>query len=145
MSFTQTFRGKAQVSGSAMTFDVILYPIPQSAKMDHEFKLDIVEDSNGDDISLRAHNEMYSGDIGMVLVDQSSTSSLANAESGGAFLSPLSTVTISACQLATWNGTWQYRPSSSIDLQNTQPGKMSYKLVRYANSTQQTLLTSTPS
>jgi hypothetical protein len=139
-----TFVGKAQVAGSKFLADVILYPIANSLKLTHKWEEDKVKDEQGDDYSKRGHNEMYDGDIGMILVDKSSTSLAANAKSGGVFLAPYATVTISTCDLAIWNGAWTYEPDASIDQENTATGKMSYKLTRYANSTQNTLMTTTP-
>lgn len=139
-----TFRGKAQLTGSPVTVDVILYPIAQSVKLSHKWKENMVMDTIGDDYGVRAHNEMYDYDLGLIFVDQSASSTLANAKAGAAFLAPLTTMTISADDQSWVNGAWQYSPDSDIDRQNTETTKGAYKLRRWANSTQNTLMTSTP-
>lgn len=138
------FRGKAQVSGTKFLCDVILYPIAQSMKLTQNFEEDIVQDEQGADYAWRARNEKYEGDLGMILIDKSSTSLAANAKTGAAFLAPYAVLTISTCDVVAWNTTYQLVSGSDIDLQNTQTGKMSFKLRRYADSTQNTLAATTP-
>lgn len=140
-----TFRGKAHVSGTTFTADVILYPIANSLELNQDFETDMLKDEQGDDYSERAHNEKYNGDLGMILVDKSASSTVAHAKTGAAFLTPLATVTISACDVAAWVGAYTLESGSRISQENTSHGKMSYKLKKYADSDQNTLMTSEPS
>lgn len=139
-----TFRGKARVSGSKFVADVILYPIANSLKLNQEFDENILGDEQGDDYSWRAHNEKYMGDVGLILVDKSSTSLAANAKTGAAFFAPLAIITISTCDVAAWNTTFQSISGSSLDNDNKNDGKFDLKLRRYADSTQNTLAATTP-
>jgi hypothetical protein len=139
-----TFRGKAQVAGSKFLADVILYPIANSLKLSQNWEEDMLKDEQGDDNSVRAHNEKYIGDLGMILVDKSSTSTAANAKAGAAFFAPLANVTISTCDVAAWNAVYQVESGSDISQENTQGGKIAFKLRRWADSTQNTLMTTTP-
>ncbi len=136
-----TRRGKAQVSGVAGTFDVILYPVQQSMKATHNFELEVAKDAQGDDTAWKANNENIDGDIGMKILGDT----IAHAKTGGAFFAPLAVVTISACDLAIWNTTWVVQPGSDIDLGNTKIGDISFKLKRYVDATQNTLSATTPS
>ncbi len=143
---TKTLRGKAQVSGTAFVADVILYPIAQSLDLTQEFTEQIVEDEQGQDTAWRAYNEKYMGDIGMILIDKSAVGSTtaSNAKSGAAFFAPLAIVTISTCDAAAWNTTFQIVSGSKIGNKNTETGTIAFKLRRYADSTQNTLAASTP-
>lgn len=139
-----TFRGKAQVSGSKITVDVILYPIANSLELTQNWDEDILKDEIGDDYAVRAHNEKYEGDLGMIAVDKSSTSLIANAQTGAAFLTPLTTCTITTCLVAAWNSTYQLMPGNKIAQGNDTHGKISYRLRKWADSTQNTLMQTTP-
>ena len=146
----QTFRGKAQVSGllssdgTNIVFDVILYPMPQSMKIGQEFDEDITQNEIGDDCAWRARNEKYMGDIGMKLMDKTAGNLIANAKTGAAFLAPYAIVTITKSAITAWNTTWQNISGSSIDQDNVKIGEISFKLRRYADSTQNTLAATTP-
>ena len=139
------FRGKAQVTGSLMVADVILYPTAESLDLDHDFEMDIVQDEGGDDQAWRSRNEKYNGDVGMVLVDKSSSSTIAHAQAGAAFFAPFAVLTISTCLVAAWNTTFVIMPGSKITQKNNDTGKIMFKLRRYADSTQNTLFATTPS
>jgi hypothetical protein len=146
----QTFRGKAQIAGllssdgTAVTFDVILYPMPQSMKLSQEFDEDITASEIGDDCAWRARNEKYTGDLGMKLMDKSATSLIANARTGAAFLAPYAIVTITKSSVSAWNSTYQNVSGGSIDQDNMKIGDISFRLRRYADSTQNTLAATTP-
>lgn len=134
-------RGKAQVTGVAGAFDVILYPVQQGMKASHAFDLEATADAQGDDAAWRTRNEMVEGDVAMKLLGDTA----AHAKAGGAFLAPLAVVTISGCDLALWNTTWLVVPGSDIDLGNTKVGDITFKLRRYVDSTQNTAFATTPS
>lgn len=139
-----TFRGKAQVTGTKFVADIVLYPIANSLKLTQNWKEEIVEDEQGDDYAIRAHNEKWDGDLGMILVDKSSTSTLANAKAGAAFYAPLTSITVTTCDVAAWVGVFQVQAGSDLGQENTQAGKFGVKLRRWADSAQNTLLNTTP-
>ena len=140
-----TFRGKAQVVGTAFAaVGVVLYPIANSLKAGHEFQEDIIPDEQGNDYAWRSYNEKIMGDVGLVLIDKSAVSTAANAKAGGVLLSPYTILTVSGCDLAIWNTTWQIVSGSDINQEATAVGKMTYKLRRYVDPTQNALAASIP-
>lgn len=138
---TQIFHGKAQVTGCAATFDVVLYPIQQTMKANHAFELDTTNDSDGQDCAWRTYNEKVDGDVAFKLLGDT----LAHAEAGAAFLAPLAVITISACKVALFNTTYCLMSGSDIDLANTKVGDMTFKLRRYVDPTQNILFATVPS
>jgi len=138
---TLTVRGKATLSGSTAAFDVILYPVQQSMKMSQHFDEEIIKDAVGQDAAWLARNEKYEGDIAMKLLGDTA----AHAQAGAAFLGPLAIVTISTCLCTAWNTTWQVIAGGDIGLVNDKVGDITFKLRRYADSTQNTLAGTTPS
>jgi hypothetical protein len=137
----QTFKGKASLSGNTASFDVILYPVQQSMRMSQHFDEEIVKDALGNDAAWIARNEKWEGDIAMKLLGDTN----AHAQAGAAFLAPLAVVTITNCLCTAWNSTWQIQPGADIALSNEKVGDISFKLRRYADSTQNTLAQTTPS
>ena len=143
-----TFRGKAQVagvSGDLTVASVALYPLKESMKLSHAFDEDIIKDEQGNDASWRAFNEKYEGDIGMRLVMTGTPSTFAAAKALAAALTPYAIVTISGCDIAIWNTSFQVIPGSDVGLTNTTAGSMTWKLRRYKDSAQNTLATTEPS
>lgn len=128
------------MAGCPASFDVILYPVQQSMQMSHKFDHEKIKDADGNDSSQRAQNEMLDGSLEMKLLGDT----LAHAQSGAAFFAPLASVTISACPVSIWNGVWFIAPDSNLSLKNDAVGDVSYKLQRYVDATQNTLMTSTP-
>jgi hypothetical protein len=137
---TQTKRGVAQVTGCPISFDVIVYPYPQSVKASHEFELEKVADVQGQECGWWTRNESINGDIAMKLVGDTS----AHAQAAAAFLAPLAVVTISACQVSLWNTTWVLVNGSDIDIANTKVGDMTFKFKRFVDPTQNALFATTP-
>lgn len=135
-----TKRGKASVSGVAGSFDVILYPVPQSMKLSHKFDMVVTKDAQGDDAAWKANNELVDGDWMMKLLGATS----ANAKAGGAFLAPLAVITVTSSDLTINNTTWCVVPDSSIDLKNDDVGDIAFKVRRYVDSTQNTLFQTIP-
>jgi len=138
---TKTFRGKAQVAGFAGTIDVVVYPVQQSGKLTHKFEMEKIKDADGQFASARTQNEMVDFDLEMKLVGDTA----AHAATGAAFLAPQASVTLSAFTVAQYNGVWIYAPDSSMSLKNDSAGDMSYRLEKYVDATQNTLMTTTPS
>ena len=138
---TLTVRGKATLSGSTASFDVSLYPVQQSMKMNQEFEEEIIKDAVGQDTAWLARNEKWMGDIAMKLLGDTA----AHAQAGAAFLAPLAIVTITSCLCTAWNSTWQVVNGADISLVNDKVGDIAFKLRRYADATQNTLAGTTPS
>lgn len=134
-------RGKAQVHGVVGSFDVILYPVAQSMRFSQGFDLDIAKDNMGDDAAWRTSNEIYDVDLACKLLGDT----LAHAKAGAAMLAPLAAVVITSGDAAIMNGTYQVMNGGEIDLGNTKIGDITFKLRRYANSSQNTVFTTTPS
>lgn len=144
-----TFRGYAQVAGTSGTLTinaVVVYPLKESMRYTQQFEEDIIKDEQGNDAAWRAFNEKYEGDIGMRIVHTGTggTSTFANAKALVALLTPYQIVTISACDISSWNTTWQVIPGSDVNLTNTTAGGMTWRLRRYADSTQNTLAATVP-
>lgn len=137
---TTTARGKASVEGVAATFDVILYPEQQSAKMTRNAEEEIIKDRHGFDTAWLFRNEHYTGDWSMKILGDT----VAHAKTGAAFLALGSKVTISAADVPALNGDWQVMPGDDIDLGNTKVGDITFKLRKYADATQNALALTTP-
>lgn len=144
----QIFRGRAQIEGVAGTFDVLTKKINQSVSVSQSFDESIVQDANGNDAAWMSRNEKYEGDIQLWLV-ANDTSTRAQVATAAVFLSPFAIVTLSAFELSFLGTTaspvtWQYVGGSSISLDAMSQGKMSVKLRRYADATQNTLAATIP-
>ena len=142
-----TFRGKAQVAGVSGTLTIaaaVLYALKESMKMTHDFEEDIIKDEEGNDTAWRAFNEKFMGDIGMRLVHTGTPSTFALANALAAALTPYAIVTIADCDIAAWNTTWQVISGGDTGLTNTTAGSMTFKLRRYADTTQNALAATEP-
>ena len=135
-----TKRGKAVVDGLVGIFDLIVYPLAQTGKMSANFEEETVKDAHGFDVSWIARNLHYLNDFAFKLVGDTQS----HAISGGVFIAPFATVTLSGFDLAAFNGTYQNVSGQDIDLANTKVGDMSVKLRRYDDAAQNTLATSAP-
>jgi hypothetical protein len=145
----QTFRGRAQVEGVTNAIDVILKKTMQSMKLTQTFDEEINKDEHGNDCAWKANNEKYEGDISLKLMSSGAGITVpdtrATVAAAAAFLAPYAVVTISTCEVTAWNTTYQVISGNEIDLGNTKVGDISFKLRRYADSTQNTLAATTPS
>jgi hypothetical protein len=139
----QTFRGRAQVEGVTNAIDVILKKTMQSMKLTQTFDEEINKDEHGNDCAWKANNEKYEGDISLKLMS-TGTDTRAQVATAAAFLAPYAVVTISTCEVTAWNTTYQVISGNDIDLGNTKVGDITFKLRRYADSTQNTLAATTP-
>lgn len=134
-------KGKATVEGTAGTFDVILYPLAQTIRASQAAEEEVVKDVRGFDAAWLWRNEHNTYDVGCKIVGDT----VAHAKAGGAFLDLGSKVTISASDLTELDGDYQVIPGADIDLGNTKVGDITFKLRKYADATQQTAATTTPS
>ena len=141
------FKGKAVFEGTHGTFDVIVYPVAQSQKLTQNWEQEDGKNAHGDDMYAVARNEHYLYDMGMKIVGDTK----AHAAGAVAFLSPLSSVVVtdpgpeSPAIPPIMLGTFQIVNGSEIDLGNTKVGDITFKLRKYADSTQNTLMNTTPS
>jgi hypothetical protein len=136
-----TKRGKASVEGIPGAFDVIVYPVKQTGKLTHQWEEEKIGDEHAADVAILARNEHMLADFGMKILGDTQ----AHAVAGAALLSPLATVTLSGFDLAAYNGKFQYVGGAELDLNSSQVGSFNIKLRRWADGTQNDLLTSTPS
>lgn len=144
---TIQFRGKAQINSGfeSVTFDIIAYAEPQTFNISHEFQHTKVKDRSGQDCSQRGQNEMYKGDIEFeCLGDTKANAAKLNSVAPGGFLPMLSTVTIAAVDFAMANGVWTVTTGQSLNMKNDDVAKFKLALEAYADPTQRTLMTSTP-
>lgn len=141
-----TFRGYAQVAGVSGSFSAPanFAPLKEGMDLTHQFDEDIIKDEGGNDSAWRAFNEKYEGDVKMRLVHTGSPTSLAAAKALAAALTPYQIVTITGCDIAAWNTSWQVIPGSTIGLVNTTAGSMAWKLRKYVDAGQNTLATTAP-
>ena len=137
---TLTARGKAAVSGLAGTYDVIVYPEPQSADMTHQFDSEVVKDRQGQDCCERARNEHQVGAFKMKILGDNA----ADAKAGAAFLAPLAIVTLSGFDIAGWNGKYTCQSGTKASLKNDNIGDIDFNLKQYVDPTQNNLMTSIP-
>lgn len=144
---TVTFLGKAQVNSgfAGITFDVITYAEPQTLKVSQDFESQIIKDRTGQDCSERAQNEKYNLDVSFKLLgDTKANAKLINTVNNGGFLNKLSLVVIAGADEAVCNGTWTVQGGSDLSFKNDDVADFSLKLRKYADATQNTLMTSTP-
>jgi hypothetical protein len=129
-------------SGSAITITGFATFLFDSAKGQHMFDIADVKDAVNFDAAAIATNEHIELDINFT----PSGATRAAAAAVYAFPTPLSKVTLATFKITAFNGDWQYRGGTSIDLTNTGPGKISsLKIRKYADSTQNASLTTTVS
>lgn len=127
-------------SGTAITMTGYASFILDTAKAGHKFKLDAVEDEGGFDASLIATNAHVELDINWT----PSGASKAAAAATAVFLTPLSKVTLANFTATAFNGDYVYVGDQSIDLSHG-PAKMSLKIRKYDDATQNASLTTTVS
>lgn len=139
----QTFRGRAQVEGVTNAIDVIIRKTVQRMGLTQEFDEQINLDEHGNDCAWKANNEKYMGELELTLV-ATDTSTRAQVATAAAFLAAYAVITISTCEVTAWNTTYQNISGASINLENVAAGKMSFRVRRYADSTQNTLAATIP-
>jgi len=105
--------------------------IVDTAKQQHKFKMENVEDELGFDTALIATNSHVEVDLTWV----PSGTTRAEAETISTFLEPLAPVALSGFAIAFFNDNWIYVGDGSIDLSH-KAGKMSIKLRKYSDPEQ---------
>jgi hypothetical protein len=126
--------------GSAITIEGYATFLIDTAKLGHKFKIDEVEDELGAHASLIGTNPYKELDITFV----PSGANRAAAEAVAATPTPLTSVTLDNFAVTAYNGDWLYVGDATIDLSHG-VGKMSLKLRKYDDATQNTSLTTTAS
>jgi hypothetical protein len=135
-----TKRGKATVEGIPGSIDLIVYPVKQSGKGTMNFDEEIIKDEHGLSVAWLARDTHYLMDFAFKLLGDTQTHAL----SGGVFLQPYATVTLSGFDLPAFNGTYQNISGQEIDLGNTKVGDLNTKFRRYDDPTQNTLSQTVP-
>jgi hypothetical protein len=135
-----THRGKAVVEGTAGAFDLIVYPITQKGDLEANWEEEIVKDVHGGDAAWLARNLHYLANFSFKVVGDSA----ANAKAGAAIIAPLATVTLSAFDIAAFNGVYQNMSGQKIDLSNVTVADMSTKFRRYDDAAQAALAATVP-
>lgn len=133
-------KGKANVNGVAGTIDLVIYPVAQSANVNHNFDEEIVKDTTGFDCAWLARNTHKMADFKFKALGTTA----ATAKTGLAFIAPFATVTLTGFDTAELNTTWQNISGASIDLNNTSVADFSTKFRCYVDATQNTLSNTTP-
>lgn len=125
-------------TGSAITMSGYASFILDTVKGAHKFKLDAVEDELGFDKSLIATNSHIELDI----MWSPSGATRAAAVATAVILTPLAKVTLAQFAADAFNGDWVYIGDESLDLSHGS-AKMSLKVRKYDDSTQNASLTTT--
>ncbi len=143
-------RGRASLTTLAGNIDAYASVNLRSLRGQHEWKSEELGDFNDFDVAWFARNEH----ITIEIMIQVTGASKALAKTNGAFLTPLSAVTLSGFDLEWLNttgvngkftGSWQYYKGGNLDLSADRVGGMGIPLRKYADPTQNTLSTTEPS
>lgn len=126
--------------GNAITVEGYASFILDSAKSSHKFDLDAVKDENNFDRALIATNEHQ--ELTITWTPAGLTKS--DAADTAVYLQPLAKVELAHFRVDTLNGDWVYIGDGSIDLTH-KDAKMSLKIRKYADATQNASLTTTAS
>ena len=127
-------------SGSPITMLGYATFILEAGKAGHKFKLTAVEDALDFDAALIAAN----GNVELEITWTPSGATRAAAAATAVFLAPLAKVTLANFKVTAFNGDWVYIGDETIDVSRG-VGKMSLKIRKYDDATQNTSLTTTVS
>ena len=111
----------------------------QGAKPTHKFTLTEIKDAGAFDAALIASNGHIELDLDFI----PSGATRAAAAGVAVFLAPLAKVTTAHFKVAALNGDFVYVGDESMDLSNVASVKMTLKLRKYDDGTQNTSLTTT--
>ncbi len=131
--------GYATINGiSSVTFTAMApNPEPQSARLQYNSDVTFEKDRKGYDLAGRSVNLHSTVTWEFLLWG----TSLANAQSSGIVITPLTKITISFCQVAAYNGDWLVESGVSYDIGNTKAATMSIPMRKYADATQNSTMT----
>ena len=127
------------IRNDGTAIDIEYLAFIDTAKLQHKFKIDDIEDEQGFDASTVATNEHYEVDI--TLTPKGATRSAVEAAT--VVLDPLQSVTFAHFAVDIYNGDWIYRGDQSIELSKGKEGKVTLKFRKYADATQNTSLATT--
>lgn len=128
-------------SGSAITMTGYATFILEGANGTHNFDLNAIKDARGFDTTLIATN----GHVELDVTWAPSGATRSAAATTAVFIAPLAKTTLANFSIAAFNGDWVYIGGETLQLSATGPAKMSLKLRKYDDSTQNTSLTTTVS
>jgi len=136
---TEVQVGKATVVGVPGTASISAWAAVtnESLRANHDWKEETITDVHGFDQTWIARNEHFTIDVQVRLT----AATLTNAKAAGVFQAPYTKVTLSAFDLATLNGDYQYVGGTGIDLVAEKGATMTWKLRQYKNADQQTAST----
>ena len=126
--------------GGAITITGVASFTVDSVKIGAKWKVYELQDETGFDNAIIWTNGHYDADVQLML----SGASRAAAEATAVFLLPGAKITMAGFSVAVCNGDWINMGDQSIDL-SQKVGKMSLKLRKYVDETQNALLTTTVS
>jgi hypothetical protein len=146
-------RGKGVVAGVTGTVNVFVWPIQQKLDFTQEWDEELLKDVNGFTMAAIGRDEKIVGDIGLKFVADSNADAAVPMSTGAGvlsnfgqpMLSPYQNIILSGFKMAALNGTWQNISGTKLDQENTKVADGTYKLRAWADSTQNTLMTTTPS
>lgn len=136
-----------------MVFDVVVYASQaiQDATLTQNYDVEKVKDSLGNDTAKRGINELWDLDVNMKLIGDTAANARAlNTISAGGFLPMFQTVNISqpssgALMPTAFIGKFSMKPGCKVSAKNAACGDMAMAMERYADTTQNDLMTTTPS
>lgn len=134
--------GKAVLWGISGSINIEGYAsfILQDGKLDHKFKLTPIEDETDHDATLIATNEHFETTITWIPAGSTRAAALATVT----VPDPLQSITMSGFDVDLLNGTWIYIGDATVNV-NHAAGKMSLKVRKYADETQNASLSNTVS
>ena len=163
---TVLFRGKAVIEGAPGTYDVLASassatPFNNSVKATQQWEDEILKDNHGFDAAWLMRNEHETVDIALYIVTDTvahldtpmaavsysaGTAGAALSALGFPFLKAGAVLTLSGFQTgaAALNGVFRLLSGSDITLTNTGAAKYTLKLLKYADSGQQTAVATAP-
>jgi hypothetical protein len=126
-------------NGSAFTISGYATFLLEQLKAAHKFNLREIKDETDFDAALVATNQCVELDITF----KPSGATRAAAAAVAVFPTPLATVTLANFKVSLVNGTWTYVGDGTLDLMSNESGKMTLKIRKYSDATQNTALTTT--
>lgn len=140
MADVQTGVGIVYGINGTITMTGVASFLMDSAKATHNFETDDIKGADNFTASSVAVDPSIELDVQWT----PSAASKAAAHATVAFLDPLTKVTLAGFTATQFNGDYQYRSGGSIDLSKKE-AKMTFKLKRWTDPTQNTILTTTVS
>lgn len=142
-------RGKATVNGVTGAIDVMIYPVQQKIRASQMFEEEAGKDVTGFTAWLLARDEKAEGTYGVKFVGDTAAHAKTPVTSAGLlgqpFFAPYTSLTFSGFDMAVMNGVWQIISGTELDMENVKVADGDYKVRKWADATQNTLLNTVPS